>query len=88
MSQPSHVRVLHPVPVRSLTAQVGELVDEARGQVERLAATLRRLDDVRATLLEQEHMDVQVDLGEVGNAAADARRRMGLPGHVTFELPR
>lgn len=90
MTQPSHVRVLaQRDPIGPLTTQLGELVENARTQVDRLSTTLRQLDEIRATLREQESVEITVDLGDVGNAAAVARRQVADgKASPTFRLPR
>lgn len=70
------VRTIPQEPLRPLTTQLGELTTEARTLVGRLESVLKRLDAVRGTLREQEKVDVTIDLGEIGNAAATARRQL------------
>jgi hypothetical protein len=78
-----------PDPLAALTRSVGEDVTDARRLLERLETVLRRIDEKRAKLADEDGITVDVNLGAVGNAAA-AARRTAEAGAVrpTFALPR
>ena len=70
----SHVRVLaQSDPVPTIVARWGETVHETRRRVAALEDSLRELDQLRDQLAERQ-LEVAVDLGPVGNAAAVTRR--------------
>ena len=74
-------------PVPNLTARMGNVAMATRNQIEGLVGLLRELDGLHDTL--QEHsIDVTVDLGPIGNAAAAARRDLERERPTPFEMPR
>jgi hypothetical protein len=76
-----------PDPHVALHRQLGERIVDARRETERLTGILTHIDELRQKLRES-GVEVQVDLGDVGNAAADMRRQLEA-GAVkqTFALP-
>lgn len=62
-------------PVRALTSRLGEETELALTLVDRLSAALRDLDKT-CELLNQHGLPQLPDLGEIGNAAARARRAL------------
>lgn len=66
---------LQQSPVKALTSRLGELKEEADRQIANLAATLKHIDET-CELLNQHGLPQLPDLGEIGNAAARARRAM------------
>ena len=74
-------------PVKSLTARLGELKEQADREVANLETTLRHIDETRG-LLNEHGISMTVDLGPVGNAAAHARTAaLADKGRPVFSLP-
>ena len=72
----------------ALHKQIGERRTDAHRQVAALEGTLRHIDELRAALKEI-GVSYDVDLGEIGNAAAAARRQLEVGKVGTkFALPR
>ena len=74
-------------PIRSLSSRLGELKEQADREILNLTSTLRQLDGTR-DLLDQHGLAMTVDLGPVGNAAANERRKQATPDARTFSLPK
>jgi hypothetical protein len=75
-------------PVPNLSANWASAAVGARTAVERLTTLLRDLDKTRDQLLEH-GIEVSVDLGPIGNAAAAARRDLEKKRDTpAFEMPR
>lgn len=74
-------------PVLAATTRLGELKAQADKEVANLCATLKHLDETRE-LLNQHGLQMVVDLGDIGNAAAVARRQVAdVKGTPVFALP-
>lgn len=74
-------------PVRSLATRLGELKEQADREVANLETTLRHIDETKQ-LLNAHGLAMTVDLGDVGNAAAHARRAAVADATTaTFALP-
>lgn len=74
-------------PVENLAHQIGQEVTRATTLLADLERSLRRLDEKRE-LLRKRGLIVDVDLGDIGNAAASARRTLEAgKGKTTFRLP-
>lgn len=84
----SHIRVIaQSDPVPNLTSRLGECAKVARERVASLEDACRELDTIYEQLANH-HIEANVDLGPIGNAAAAARRDLEKerPGN-TFSLP-
>lgn len=72
----THVQNIVPAdPLEALTRNLGADVTDARLLLDRFVQKLKHMDEKRAKLREA-GIEVQVDLGDVGNAAADMRRQL------------
>jgi hypothetical protein len=84
----SSVRVLaQSDPVPNLARQLGDAVHDARDATAALIRACRALDTLREQLADH-NIAVDVDLGEVGNAAAATRRDLEKRSDTpTFKMP-
>jgi hypothetical protein len=74
-------------PVRAMTARLGELKETADREILNLTSTLKAIDATRE-LLNGQGIAMTVDLGEIGNAAAHARRAVDADkGVAVFAMP-
>lgn len=88
MTQDRITQLAQANPVRSLTTRLGQETEEVNTLVDRLAAALKAHDHT-CELLNKLGLPQLPDFGEIGNAAATARR-LTVSGAVrpTFQLPR
>ncbi len=84
----SNVKVITRDPADALAQQLGEATEQARNAVFHLVGALRGLDSVIGKLAEHQ-IEVKVDLGPIGNAAAAARRDLERQNdsRPSFRLP-
>jgi hypothetical protein len=78
MTAAEATRLAQTDPVPNLSSRWGETVTSARCALADLVTQLRALDDLHDQLAEYK-LDVSVDLGPIGNAAAAARRDLDSP---------
>jgi hypothetical protein len=84
----ANVRVLAQAdPTPTIVTRWGEAVTVARERLSAFEDSLRELDKLHAQLAERD-LTVSVDLGQVGNAAAAARRDLDKQTGQTFALPK
>lgn len=69
-------------PTENMAQQLGEEVTRAKGLIRDLERSLQRMDEAKEHL-RGHGLVVEVDLGDVGNAAAAARRQV-----AKVDLPR
>lgn len=74
-------------PLPNLTTNLGTTLQAAKKRVGDLTSTLRELDTLQQNLLEH-GLDMDIDLGPIGNAAAAARRDLEKQRPHTFEMPK
>lgn len=82
---------LHALGQRDATENIGqqflEEVTRAKGLIRDLERSLQRLDEAKEGL-RGHGVSFEVDLGDVGNAAAAARRQVAkAPARTTFAYP-
>lgn len=68
-------QLAHANPVRQLTTRLGQETEEVTQLIDRLAAALKAHDHT-CHLLNQHGLPQLPDFGEIGNAAARARRAL------------
>lgn len=87
LAHPPAVALAQVDATENLARQLGEEVTRAKSILDDLVRSLRRLDEVREQL-RGKGLAVEVDLGDVGNAASNARRQVAkAPPRTTFAYP-
>jgi hypothetical protein len=85
---PQAVRTLaQSDPLPNLATNLGTTLQAAKSRVAALVSVLRELDILKDLLLEH-GLDMDIDLGPVGNAAASVRRDLEKQKPHTFEMPK
>jgi hypothetical protein len=74
-------------PLPNITANLARHLTDAKKHRDHLVTALRDIDKCKVSLLEH-GVDIDVDLGPIGNAAAAARRDLEKERPAGFSLPR